>query len=47
MFTADVGPAWTLNRWVRVLAGYVFARVRDRPDDGAAHIAQLRLELVL
>jgi len=47
MFTANVGPAWTLNRWVRVLAGYVFARVRDQPNEGSAHIAQLRLEFVL
>jgi phosphate-selective porin OprO/OprP len=47
MVTATAGPAWTLNRWVRVLAGYVFARVRDRPGKGCAHIAQLRLEFVL
>jgi hypothetical protein len=47
MLTATVGPAWTWNRWVRVLAGYVFARTGDRPRKGSAHIGQLRLEFVL
>jgi phosphate-selective porin OprO/OprP len=47
MLTATVGPTWTLNRWVRLLGGLVFARVRDGTRDGDARIAQLRLELVL
>ena len=47
MVTATLGPTWTLNRWVRVLAGYVFAHSDDGPRDGSAHIAQVRLELFL
>lgn len=47
MITASVGPTWTLNRWVRLLGGYVFAHVGDAVRDGNARIAQLRLELVL
>jgi phosphate-selective porin OprO/OprP len=47
MVTATVGPAWTWNRWVRVLLGYVFAHAGDGPGSGSAHIGQLRLELVL
>jgi hypothetical protein len=47
MVTATLGPAWTWNRWVRVLAGYVFAHAGDGPGKGSAHIGQLRLELVL
>lgn len=45
MLSFTVGPAWTLNRHVRVLAGYVLARVRARPDDGTLHVLQARLEL--
>jgi phosphate-selective porin OprO/OprP len=45
MLSVTIGPAWTWNRNVRVQAGYVVARVRDRPDDGTQHIAQARLEL--
>jgi phosphate-selective porin len=47
MLTATLGPTWTLNRWVRVLAGYVFAHSDDGPRNGSAHIAQVRLELFL
>jgi phosphate-selective porin OprO/OprP len=47
MVTTTVGPAWTWNRWVRVLAGYVFAHADDGPGKGNAHIAQLRFEFVL
>jgi phosphate-selective porin OprO/OprP len=45
MLSLAVGPAWTWNRFVRVQANYVVARVRDRPDAGTQHIAQARLEL--
>ena len=45
MLSFTVGPAWTLSRSVRVLAGYVVARIRDRPDPGTLHIVQARLEL--
>jgi phosphate-selective porin OprO/OprP len=45
MLAVTVGPAWTWNRWLRVLAGYVFADVRGRPDGGSQHILQSRLEL--
>jgi len=45
MLSLAIGPAWTWNRYVRVLANYVVARVRGRPDDGTQHIAQARLEL--
>jgi phosphate-selective porin OprO/OprP len=47
LLTLSAGPAWTWNRWVRLLAGYVFARTTDRADAGEAHIVQLRLELQL
>ena len=47
LWTLDVGPAWTWNRWVRVLGGYVFARSTGREDAGHAHILQLRLEVQL
>jgi len=47
MVTLNVGPAWTLNRWVRLLAGYVYANGSGGPDEGGARILQLRLELVL
>lgn len=47
MVTVNVGPAWTLNRWVRFLGGFVFAHAADGPRDGSARILQLRLELVL
>lgn len=44
LWTASIGPAWTWNRFVRVLGGYVFARP-TRNDEGDAHVVQLRLEL--
>jgi phosphate-selective porin OprO/OprP len=45
LFDATVGLTWTLNAWVRLQAGYVYARVRDRPASGGGHILQWRLEL--
>lgn len=45
MLSFTVGPAWTLNRSVRLLAGYVVARVRAAPDAGTLHLLQARLEL--
>lgn len=45
LFDATVGLTWTMNAWVRLQAGYVYARVRDRPVSGGAHILQSRLEL--
>jgi phosphate-selective porin OprO/OprP len=45
MLTIHLGPAWTWNDHVRVLAGYVFADVRDRADVDVAHVVQARLEL--
>jgi phosphate-selective porin OprO/OprP len=45
MATVDVGPTWTWNRFVRLQAGYVYARVFDRPERSNAHVAQVRLEL--
>lgn len=45
MASASFGPTWTWNRWVRLLAGYVYAHVSDRPGPSDAHIAQGRLEL--
>lgn len=45
MLTVSLGPEWILNRWVRVLAGYVFASTGGRPGAGNAQIAQARLEL--
>ena len=47
MASVGFGPTWTLNRWVRVLAGYVYAHVGDRPGGSNAHILQARLELRL
>jgi phosphate-selective porin OprO/OprP len=46
MLSLTVGPAWTLNRWVRVMANYGMARVRNAPDEGTLHVLQARLELV-
>lgn len=46
LWTASLGTAWTWNRWVRLLAGYVFARP-TRNDEEDAHVLQLRLELQL
>jgi phosphate-selective porin OprO/OprP len=46
MLSFTVGPAWTWNRSVRVLAGYVVAHVDDRPERGTLHIVHTRLELV-
>jgi phosphate-selective porin len=45
MFTADVGPAWMLNRHVRLLAGYVLAHVSDRAGPEIGHVFQTRIEL--
>lgn len=45
MFSLNLGPTWTLNRFVRVQAGYVWAHVRDVPDRGNAHVLQSRLDL--
>lgn len=45
MLTLHLGPAWTLNRHVRLLGGYVLAHVRDRPGDEVAHVLQARVEL--
>lgn len=45
MLSFNVGPAWTLNRWVRVLAGYGVSRVRGAPHTGTLHVFQARLEL--
>jgi hypothetical protein len=42
-----VGPAWTWNRFVRLLASYSYARIRERPGGDEAHVAQARLELRL
>jgi phosphate-selective porin OprO/OprP len=47
MLTLHVGPAWTWNRFARVLAGYVFAHTSGRADAGDAHVAQVRLELAM
>jgi hypothetical protein len=41
-----LGLAWTLNRWARVLGGYVFAHP-TRSGEEDAHVLQLRLELQL
>jgi len=46
LWTASIGPAWTWNRWVRVLGGYVFAHPIGNDEDDA-HVFQLRLELQL
>lgn len=45
MLTLHAGPAWTWNRHVRILAGYVFANILDRPQPEIAHVLQTRLEL--
>jgi phosphate-selective porin OprO/OprP len=45
MLTTSVGPVWTWNRWVRLLASYVYARVSDSPQGSDAHVFQARLEL--
>lgn len=46
MLSVDVGPAWTANDHLRLLLGYVFARITDRPESsGNAHIVQGRIEL--
>lgn len=46
LWSASVGPAWTWNRFVRVLGGYVFAHPTHQDEDDA-HIVQVRLELQL
>jgi phosphate-selective porin OprO/OprP len=46
LWSASVGPAWTWNRWVRLLGSYVFARP-TRSDEDDAHVLQLRIELQL
>jgi phosphate-selective porin OprO/OprP len=45
MASASFGPVWTWNRFVRLLAGYVYAHVSDRPGASDAHVLQARLEL--
>jgi hypothetical protein len=48
MLTLHLGPAWTWNRFVRVLGGYVYAHVdgiEDEDDAGDAHVLQARFEL--
>jgi phosphate-selective porin OprO/OprP len=45
MVSLTLGPTWTWNRFVRLMAGYVYAHVDDRPGGGHAHVAQARLEL--
>lgn len=47
MLTVHLGPAWTWNRFVRVLGGYVYAHADgvDGEDTGDAHVLQTRLEL--
>lgn len=45
MLSLHVGPAWTLNRHVRVLAGWVLAHVQDRTGPSVASVLQTRLEL--
>jgi phosphate-selective porin OprO/OprP len=45
MAALSFGPTWTWNRFVRFMAGYVYAHVDDRPGGGHAHVAQARLEL--
>lgn len=48
MISLTFGPTWTLNRYVRVLAGYVYADVGQARDDqeGGIHILQARLEFL-
>jgi len=45
MATFNVGPVWTWNKFVRLLAGYVYADVSDSPKRSTAHVAQARIEL--
>ncbi|HEX5064882.1 MAG TPA: porin [Myxococcota bacterium] len=45
MATFTFGPVWTWNRFVRLLAGYVYADVSDSPERSTAHVAQARIEL--
>jgi phosphate-selective porin OprO/OprP len=45
LLTLSFGPAWTWNRNVRVLSGFVLGDVGGRPDDGPFGIYQMRLEL--
>lgn len=47
MLSAQLGPSWIWNRHFRVLAGYVFAHVEDRPEQNTSHIVQARLEFSL
>ena len=46
MVSVSGGGVWTWNRWVRVLADYVFADTAARPDATFVHIVQMRLEFV-
>lgn len=46
LWTASFGPTWTLERWLRVLGGYVFAHP-TRSDEQDAHVVQVRIELQL
>lgn len=45
MWSVSIGPAWTWNRWVRVLGSYIRATTSARDDAGTIFIAQLRLEM--
>lgn len=48
MLSLNLGPTWTLNRFVRLQAGYVWAHVVDVADGarrGNAHVLQSRLDL--
>jgi phosphate-selective porin OprO/OprP len=46
LLTFSLGPAWTWNGNVRVLADWVVGRVTDRPEEGWLGICQMRLELL-
>jgi phosphate-selective porin len=45
LFMLAFGPAWTWNRNVRVLSGFVLGHVASRPDAGYFGLYQVRLEL--
>lgn len=47
MLSLQLGPSWVWNSHLRVLAGYLYAHTQDRPEEGSAHVAQLRLEFAL
>jgi phosphate-selective porin len=45
MLTVNVGTVWTLNHYVRIHLGAVYARANRRGKKTDAAIAQTRLEL--